>query len=201
MTTTAPSQREALRQKFVEYTESRDETTRAELIEDNLGLAEHLARGFTHRGEPYDDLVQVASIALIKAVDRFDPGVGVEFSTYATKVIVGELKRHFRDKGWAVRAPRRIQELYLELGQTVDRLSQELGRSPSIKEIVAETGASEEGVIEAMEAGQAYRTSSLDTPGRNEENLESRLGVEVGDFADAEWRTILAPHLSAVEMT
>ncbi|HZU79296.1 MAG TPA: SigB/SigF/SigG family RNA polymerase sigma factor, partial [Acidimicrobiales bacterium] len=161
----------------------------------HIGLAEHLARRFTHRGEPYDDLVQVSSLGLIKAVDRFDPERGVEFTTYATKTILGELKRHFRDKGWAIRAPRRVQELYLHLGQAISQLSQELGRSPTIKELALETGASEDDVIEALEAGQAYRSASLDSAGPDEEGLGARLGVEDERFGDAEWRAVLMPHL------
>ncbi len=190
------NRRENLRKKFAEFARTRHETTRAELIEAHLGLAEHLARRFTHRGEPYDDLVQVSSLGLIKAVDRFDPERGVEFTTYATKTILGELKRHFRDKGWAIRAPRRIQELYLHLGQAVSSLSQELGRSPTIKELMKETGASEDEVIEAMEAGQAYRSASLDSGGPDDEGIGARLGVETGDFGDAEWRAVLSPYVS-----
>jgi RNA polymerase sigma-B factor len=191
-------ERDTLREKFGEYARSGDSEVRAELIEGHLGLAERLARGFLHRGEPYDDLVQVGSLALVKAVDGFDPSMGVEFSTYATTVITGELKRHFRDKGWAVRAPRRLQELYLELNQGIERLSQVLGRSPSIKELVAETGATEEAVIEAMEAGQGYRASSLDSPILDGEDLESRLGEEDGEFRNVEWRAIVAPHLASL---
>lgn len=192
------SDRAALRTKFVAFSETRDKRLRDELIEAHIGLAEHLARRFTHRGEPYDDLVQVSSLGLIKAVDRFDPERGVEFTTYATKTILGELKRHFRDKGWSIRAPRRIQELYLQLGQAVATLSQEHGRSPTIKELVQETGASEDEVIEAMEAGQAYRSASLDSGGPDEEGIGARLGVESEEFGDAEWRAILRPHLAAL---
>jgi RNA polymerase sigma-B factor len=190
--------RQQLRHKFVEFAGNRDKKLRAELIEAHVGLAEHLARRFVHRGEPYDDLVQVSSLGLVKAVDRFDPERGVEFTTYATKTILGELKRHFRDKGWSIRAPRRIQELYLELGQAVDSLSQNLGRSPTIKELARETGATEEDVIEAMEAGHSYRSMSLDNAGPDDEGIGSRLGVETNDFADAEWRAILRPHLEAL---
>src|SRR6266705_7140099 len=129
--------RDELRQKFAEYAETRDQTLRDELVGAHLGLAEYLARRFTNRGEPLDDLTQVASVGLLKAVDRFDPERGLEFSTYATPTIVGELKRHFRDKGWAVRVPRRLQELNLSLNKVVAELSQEVGRSPTIPEIAA----------------------------------------------------------------
>ena len=121
-----PSRREELREQFIAFAHQREAPLRDELVAAHLGLAEYLARRFANRGEPLDDLVQVASLGLIKAVDRFDPERGVEFSTYATHTIVGELKRHFRDKGWAIRAPRRMQELYLQLGKVVGTLSQEL---------------------------------------------------------------------------
>ena len=163
-----------------------------------MGLAEYLARRFANRGEPLEDLVQVASVGLIKAVDRFDPERGVEFSTYATHTIVGELKRHFRDKGWAIRAPRRMQELYLQLGKVVGTLSQELGRSPTIAELAAEVEVSEEEVLEALEAGQAYRSASLDAPVGNEEGetLGAHLGEEDVSLADVESRATLSPLLA-----
>src|SRR5688500_3525954 len=128
-------EREQLRQKFAQYAESGDQRLRDELIEAHLRLAEHLARRFANRGVPLDDLVQVASLGLVKAVERFDPGRGLEFSTFATPTIVGELKRHFRDKGWSVRVPRRVQELHLRVTKVVDDLSLDLGRSPTVPEI------------------------------------------------------------------
>jgi RNA polymerase sigma factor (sigma-70 family) len=134
--TVPPSQRDELRAKFVEFAATGDVGLRDDLVAAHLGLAEYLARRFANRGEPLDDLVQVASLGLLKAVGRFDPERGVEFSTYATHTIVGELKRHFRDKGWAIRAPRRMQELYLRLGKVVATLGQELGRSPTIAELL-----------------------------------------------------------------
>ena len=193
-----PDQREELRRKFVEFAEDRSPTLRVQLIEGHLGLAEYLARRFSNRGEPLDDLVQVASLGLLKAVDRFEPSRGVEFSTYATHTIVGELKRHFRDKGWAVRAPRRMQELYLRLGKVVSSLSQDLGRSPTIPELAAEAQVSEEEVLEALEAGQAYRFSSLDAPSGGEEGdtLSSHLGQEDPQLLDAEHRAALSPLVS-----
>ena len=143
--------------------------------------------------------MQVASLGLVKAVDRFDPDRGVEFSTYATHTIVGELKRHFRDKGWAVRAPRRMQELYLRLSKIISSLSQELGRSPTIEELAAEAEVSTEEVLEALEAGQAYRFSSLDAPAPGDEDNDT-LGGRFGDddprMADAENRASLSPLLA-----
>lgn len=191
-----PEQREELRKKFAAFAQSRDPALRDELIEANLGLAEYLARQFDNRGELLDDLVQVASVALVKAVDRFDPVRGVEFSTYATHTIVGELKRHFRDKGWAVRAPRRMQELSLQLGKIVGVLSQDLGRSPTIQELAVEAAVSEEEVLEALEATQAYRSASLDAPGPGDDDGDS-LGAHMGDedaeLVDAEHRVALSP--------
>ncbi len=184
------------REKFIEFAKTGDPTLRDQLVTEHLGLAHQLARRFANRGEPYDDLVQVASVALIKSVDRFDPERGVEFSTFATRTIIGELKRHFRDKGWAVRAPRRIQELYLELGRAIGDLSQELGRSPTVQELATATGATEDAVLEALEAGQGYRASSIDVPDRQEETLANRLGNEDASFAGVDDRSALAPALA-----
>jgi RNA polymerase sigma-B factor len=195
------SQRDELRRKFVEFAQTRDQRLRGELIEAHLGLAEYLARRFSNRGEPLDDLVQVASVGLLKAVDRFDPERGVEFSTYASHTVVGVLKRHFRDKGWAVRAPRRMQELYLRLGKIIATLSQELGRSPTIPELAAEAQVSEEEVLEAMEAGQAYRFASLDAPSPGDEggdSMAAHLGVEDAQLEDAEHRATLSPLLASL---
>ena len=183
-----------LRRKFEEFAASRDPALRNELVTAHLGLAEYLARRFDNRGEPVDDLVQVASVGLVKAVDRFDPERGLEFSTYATPTIVGELKRHFRDKGWAVRVPRRVQELHLRLSPVVASLGQELGRSPTIAEIARHAGASEEEVLEAIEAGHAYRTTSLDAPVKGDDpgqSLGDQLGEDDERMADTEdWMTL-----------
>jgi RNA polymerase sigma-B factor len=187
---------ETTRQKLIEFSRSRDERLRRELVEAHLGLAFQLARRFANRGETYDDLAQVASIALIKSVDRFDPERGVEFSTFATRTVIGELKRHFRDKGWAIRAPRRIQELYLELGHVIESRSQELGRPPTVAEMAEATGASEEAVLEALEAGQSYRTSSIDAPDRNDGIISDRLGDVDSRFAGSEDRMVLAISLA-----
>ena len=183
---------------FAEYSRTGDIVLRDRLVQAHMGLASYLARRFANRGQPLDDLVQVASLGLLKAVDRFDPGLGIEFSTYATTTIVGELKRHLRDKGWAVRAPRRMQELYLNLSQVIDTLGQELGRSPTISEMATEVGASEEDVLEALEAGQAYRFASLDAPkgdGESTESLGDRIGQEDAELARAEGRATLDPLL------
>jgi RNA polymerase sigma-B factor len=185
-----------VRETFTEFADSRDEGLRNTLVEQHLGLAHQLARRFTNRGEPYDDLVQVASMALVKSVDRFDADRGVEFSTFATRTIIGELKRHFRDKGWAIRAPRRIQELYLALGPSIETLTQQLGRPPTVSEIAGLVDASEESVLEAMEAGQRYRTTSIDAPNREEGTLSSRLGEVDSGFTGTDDRLLLALSLA-----
>jgi RNA polymerase sigma-B factor len=141
-----------------------DDAAREELVRRFLPLAEYLARRFSGRGEAHDDLAQVASLGLLNAIDRFDLDRDVQFSTYAAVTIVGELKRHFRDKGWAIRVPRRLQEVGLRVNHVLPDLTQELGRAPTVDEIAARCGATSEEVLEAMEASQAYSTSSLDAP-------------------------------------
>jgi RNA polymerase sigma-B factor len=153
---------DATHEKFVEYRRTRDRDLRNELVEEHMRLAEFLARRFAHRGEPLDDLRQVALVGLLKAVERFEPDRGLQFSSFAMPTIVGELKRHFRDRGWAVRVPRRVQELHLELDRTIATLSQELGRPPTPREIADRAGVQEEDVLESMEASSLYRLPSID---------------------------------------
>jgi len=183
---------------FAEFAQTRDPALRRILVEQHLGLAHLLARRFGNRGEPLDDLVQVASVALIHAVDRFDPSRGFEFSTFATRTVLGELKRHFRDKGWAVRAPRRIQELYLELSGATDELTQELGHPPTVLELAARTGATEEAVLEALEAGQGYRANSIDAPDHQEGNLASRLGDTEPGYEGTENHQVLVEAMESL---
>lgn len=152
----------ALRERFRQFAETRDLALREELILAYSGLAAYLARKFSNRGEPLDDLTQVAHIGLLKAVDRFDPGRGIEFTTYATVTIVGEIKRHFRDKFWTVRVPRRLRELNNALMKSVEALAQRFGRSPTLQEVADESGVPFEDVVEAFELGRAYNPASLD---------------------------------------
>lgn len=159
-----PADRARQREQFATYARTRDLTVRDELVAANLRLALHLARRYANRGVSLDDLEQVASLGLLQAIDRFDPDRGLEFSTFATPTIIGEIKRHFRDKGWSVRVPRRIQELHVRLGTLVAELTHQLGRSPTIAELAAAAQASTEEVLEAMEAAQAYRSQSIDGP-------------------------------------
>lgn len=190
----SPDEREQLRKKFVEYQRTRERKLRNELIEAHKSLASHLARRFANRGEPFDDLLQVAYLGMLKAVERFDPDRGLEFSTFATATVEGELKRHFRDRTWSVRVPRRPQELHLRLGNVINELSQKLHRPPRVPEVAAELGVREEDVLEAMEVGGAYRSTSLDSrPSDSAETLtlESRLGSHDEGFDLAEHRVLL----------
>jgi len=173
-----PARRAELRTLLDDWVATRSPKAKERLVEGHLPLARHLARRFADRGQPMDDLVQVASIALLKAIDRYDDERGVEFSTYAAHTILGELKRHFRDTGWAVRAPRRLQELYLELTTLTAEVGHRLGRSPTIAELASAADVTEEQVLEALEAGQAYRFTSIDAPAPGTEGatISSTLG-------------------------
>ncbi|MDQ3954411.1 MAG: RNA polymerase sigma factor SigF [Actinomycetota bacterium] len=172
---------------------------RERLVDQYIGLVEFLARRFRNRGEPLEDLVQVGTIGLLKAIERFDLDREVEFSTYATPTVVGELKRHFRDKGWAVRVPRRLQELHLELTKTVNALGQELGRSPTVEEIAKAASISEEEVLEGLEIAQAYNFTSLDAPIDSDEGgsttFADQLGGEDEQLENLEYRASLAPEM------
>ena len=145
--------------------EARRTECRDALVHLHLPLVEHCARRFRNRGEPYDDLLQVGTIGLLKSIDRFDPDRGVEFSTYATPTIIGEIKRYFRDKGWAIRVPRRLQEMRMMIGAATSELSQSLGRSPTPREIAERIGVTVEDVMEGLESSNAYSTLSLDAGG------------------------------------
>ncbi|KAF3467425.1 RNA polymerase sigma factor SigF [Streptomyces sp. Tu 3180] len=182
----------SLRDGSPEYAELRNQ-----LVRMHLPLVEHLARRFRNRGEPLDDLTQVATIGLIKSVDRFDPDRGVEFSTYATPTVVGEIKRHFRDKGWAVRVPRRLQELRLSLTTATAELSQLHGRSPTVHELAEKLSISEEEVLEGLESANAYSTLSLDVPDTDDESpaVADTLGAEDEALEGVEYRESLKPLL------
>jgi len=170
--------------KFAEYRRTGDRALRNELVEEHMRLAEFLARRFAHRGEAADDLRQVALVGLLKAVERFEPDRGLQFSSFATPTITGELKRYFRDRGWAVRVPRRVQELHLELDRTVNELSQQLGRPPTPAEIAQRAGVLEEDVLESMEAGSLYRLASIDA-GRSDDEASPSPAQRLGEI-DAE---------------
>jgi len=160
------------RQLFLHFREHGDEESRDELIVMHLNLVRYLASRFRNRGEPIDDLIQVGTIGLIKAIDRFDTDREVEFTTYATPTIVGELKRYFRDKGWAIKVPRRLQELSFRVNQAVDALTQRLQRSPTIDEIAEYLEVTTEDVLAALETAEAYNFVSLESD-RNSEGADS----------------------------
>jgi RNA polymerase sigma-B factor len=149
---------------------------RERVITAYLPIAEYLARRYRNRGELADDLLQVATVGLIKAVDGYDGERGVEFSSYAVPTIVGELKRHFRDKGWSIRVPRRMQELNLDISRATDALTQKLGRSPTVADLAGQLGVGEEEILDALECGQAYGTLSLSAP------VPGTDGTEVADM-------------------
>jgi RNA polymerase sigma-B factor len=172
-------------------------TCREELVQLHLPLVDHCARRFANRGEPLDDLVQVGTIGLIKSVDRFDTDRGVEFSTYATPTIIGEIKRYFRDKGWAIRVPRRLQELRMSISSVTGELSQELGRSPTPREIAEKIGVGVEQVMEGLESANAYSTLSLDAGDSNEDggsmSMLDTLGMDDEGLAHVEIRESIKP--------
>jgi RNA polymerase sigma-B factor len=180
-----------------------DLAAREQLIEQYLPLVRSLARRYSYRGEQLEDLVQVGCIGLIKAIDRFDVDRGVELTTYATPNIIGEIKRHFRDKGWSVRVPRGLQELNVRLSRLVEELTVQLERSPTIAELAKAAGVQEEEVLEALETGQAYATLSLSAPTGGEDGddldpLES-LGEIEKEYEVSEDRAVLAPGLRVLD--
>ena len=180
-----------------------DVEARERLIEQYLPLVRSLARRYSYRGEQLEDLVQVGCIGLIKAIDRFDVDRGVELTTYATPNIIGEIKRHFRDKGWSIRVPRGLQELNVKLSKLIEELTVQLERSPTIPELAKAASVEEEEVLEALETGQAYSTLSLSAPSSGDDNedldpLES-LGELEPEYEVSEDRAVLAPGLRVLD--
>jgi RNA polymerase sigma-B factor len=173
-----------------------DPGAREELAKEFLPLAEYFARRFSGRGEPVDDLTQTASLGLLNAIDRFDAERGVPFSTYAAATIVGELKRHFRDRGWALRVPRNVQETAILVNRTVSTLWQDLGRAPTVAEIASSADITEDDVLQALDALQAYTTDSLDAPtGDSSSSAVESIGGEDSSFQLSEDWLSLAPAL------
>src|SRR5881275_2223423 len=185
------------------YHEQGDLQAREQLIEQYMSLVRSLARRYSYRGEQLEDLVQIGAIGLIKAIDRFDLDRGVELTTYATPNIIGEIKRHFRDKGWSVRVPRGLQELNVQLSRLVEQLTVQLARSPTIPELAKAAGVEEEEVLEALESGRAYTSLSLSVGGGGGDDddldpLES-LGTEEHQYEVSEDRAVLAPGFKALD--
>jgi RNA polymerase sigma-B factor len=185
------------------YHEQGDLAAREQLIEQYMSLVRSLARRYSYRGEQLEDLVQIGAIGLIKAIDRFDLDRGVELTTYATPNIIGEIKRHFRDKGWSVRVPRGLQELNVQLSRLVEQLTVQLGRSPTIPELAKAAGAQEEEVLEALESGRAYSSLSLSSGsgGDGDDDLDplESIGTEEHQYEVSEDRAVLAPGFKALD--
>jgi len=186
------------------YLEEGDLQAREKLIEQYMSLVRSLARRYSYRGEQLEDLVQIGAIGLIKAIDRFDLDRGVELTTYATPNIVGEIKRHFRDKGWSVRVPRGLQELNVQLSRLVESLTVQLGRSPTIPELAKAAGVEEEAALEALESGRAYSSLSLSVGGGGGDGDEDMdpmesIGTEEQQFAVSEDRAVLAPGFAVLD--
>ena len=178
------------------YHEEGDLSAREQLIEQYMSLVRSLARRYSYRGEQLEDLVQIGAIGLIKAIDRFDLNRGVELTTYATPNIIGEIKRHFRDRGWSVRVPRGLQELNVQLSRLVEELTVQLERSPTITELAKAANVEEEEVLEAIESGRAYSSLSLSVGSSGDDDeidpLEA-IGTEEHQYEVSEDRAVLAP--------
>ena len=173
---------------------------RDDLVTMHLPLVRHLARRYQDRGESIDDLVQVGTVGLIKAVDRFDLARGVEFSTFATPTILGEIKRHFRDTTWAVRVPRRLQELQAQVTSVSDELTRTLHRSPTVRELAESIGVTQDEILQALEARHAYNASSLEAGSDDESEgsspIAGRFGTVDPEFEQVEYRESLRPSLN-----
>ena len=183
------------RELFRRFKEEGDAEARDQLIVNHINLVRFLASRFKNRGESLEDLIQVGTIGLIKAIDRFDPDRGLEFTTYATPTIMGEIKRHFRDKGWSVRVPRRLQELSAKVNQATDELTNQLQRSPSVAEIADYLGSSVDEVLEAMESSSAYSSVPLEGGGSGEDDespsVIDHYATEDPDLAASDDRIVL----------
>ncbi|MFA6573925.1 MAG: RNA polymerase sigma factor SigF [Nocardioides sp.] len=178
------------------------DAARDALVHLHLPLVEHCARRFRNRGEPFEDLVQVGTIGLIKSIDRFDTDRGVEFSTYATPTIIGEIKRYFRDKGWAIRVPRRLQELRMQIGAASAELTQSLGRSPTPRELAETIGCTVEEIVEGIESSNAYSTLSLDASDDSDDSAASMLdaiGIDDEGLEHVEIRESIKPLLDKLD--
>lgn len=193
--------KEKTRELFRLFKEEGDMDAREKLVMSHLNLVRFIANKFKNRGEPIDDLIQVGYLGLLKAIDRFDPSRGLEFTTFATPTIMGEIKRHFRDKGWSVRVPRRLQELSAKVNQATDTLTSQLQRSPTIAEIADYLDATVDEVLEAMESSSAYSSVSLEAPsGADDDDTPSvidRYATEDSDLAFTDDRIIIEEALAS----
>ena len=186
---------------LVAFHKEGDERARDQALVELMPLVRALAMRYAGRGEPLEDLVQVGSIGLIKAVDRFDVDRGVDFTSYAVPTIVGEIRRHFRDKAWAMHVPRRLKELSLRLSRVLDQLTNELGRSPTIAELAQAAGVDEEEAIDALDSMNAYSTRSLQAPfdDGSDDSLTEKLGEEEIGYAEIEDGALVEAGLDALD--
>jgi RNA polymerase sigma-B factor len=189
---------DATRALLRRWREEGDRAARTELAERMLPLARSLARRYAGKGEPLDDLEQVASLGLLKAIDRFDVSRDVRFATFAVPTIAGELKRHFRDRGWMLRVPREVQELGARVARCREALTRDLGRSPTVAEVAAALDASVEQVLEAVRAGATYRMMSLDEPLVDGAGALDAIGGDDEGYELAEQRVLLRPGLAGL---
>lgn len=193
--------REAELSRFRSYAATRDPAERNALVEEFAWVARHCSRRFADRGEPFEDLVQVGMVGVLKAVERFDPEHGTSFVSFALPTVLGELRRHFRDATWAVRVPRRLKDLHVEVGATIEFLGTELGRPPTPDEVADHLGITVEEVLEALDAGAAYRSTPLNVSGERGDEEEPHgilLGREDASLAFADDRVMLRDALASL---
>jgi RNA polymerase sigma-B factor len=186
---------------LIAYCRDGDPVAREQVLVQLMPLVRALASRYAGRGEPLEDLVQVGSVGLIKAVDRFDVDRGVDFASYAVPTIVGEIRRHFRDKSWAMHVPRRLKELSVRLSRILDDLTTELGRSPTVSELAEAAGVDEEEVVEALDSTNAYSTRSLHAPFEQDgdDSLAERLGTDEVGYEEVEEGSLVAAGLGALD--
>jgi len=170
----APDEKMTIEELFREYREKPSPLIRNKIVEKNLGLAEILARKYTGRGVDYDDLFQVASYALVLAVERYDPDRGILFASYATPTVIGEIKKHFRETTWSLKVPRRLKEISMRILEAKERIQEVRGHVPTVQELSLDLEVSEEDILEALESSRAYTTFSLDHEAENHEEGEAQ---------------------------
>ncbi len=192
---------EAIDDLFEEYQRTRRRRTRNQLVEAHVGFAHHLAARYRNRGVPDDDLRQIALLALVKAVDRYDPSVGAAFTSFAGRTIEGEIKRHFRDAAWSVRVPRSTKEMHLLVRRASDELSHQLGRSPTVREVAAHLDVDQDAIVEALGASAAFTPTTLDvsSPGEDADpDRSSRLASTDRELEDAPERVLVEQLLDSL---
>jgi RNA polymerase sigma-B factor len=181
-------QDDSVLERFADYRRTGDRALRNALVEDHRWIAIRCARRFEGRGEPLEDLIQVAQLGVVKAVERYDPDHGAAFPSFAMPTVMGELRRHFRDRTWSLGVPRRLKELHVSLTRAVEQLNHSLGRQPTVEELARELQVTPEEILEGLDAGAAYRTAPLTRPDDDEEREPAMLGEEDGDLGEADTR-------------